>query len=332
MCGIAGLHFRNPSLYPRLGELLGSMLQKAAGRGNDSAGVGLYADPGTIPPGQSTICLLLAGATAGDESTSPAARAATAATAARAVESADPGLGAITAAAFGQTLVLTAQASGSVLAAAARVALPHAKIISQGQALTVLKGVGEPTALAQEWRLADRGGWQGVAHTRMATESAVTPGGSHPFSVGPDQCLVHNGSFSNHEAIRKSLITQGVRFDSLNDTEVGARFVAGRLAEGASMAQALTDLTRTFDGFYTLLVSSATAFAVVRDAIACKPAIIAETPDLVAVASEYRYLTDLPGIETARLFEPDPEVVYVWERSSPTSPLASTLGTSRSGN
>jgi glutamate synthase domain-containing protein 1 len=158
----------------------------------------------------------------------------------------------------------------------------------------------------------------------MATESAVTPGGSHPFSVGPDQCLVHNGSFSNHESIRKALAGAGVRFDSLNDTEVGARFVAGRLAAGASMRQALTDLTKRFDGFYTLLVSSASAFAVVRDAIACKPAIVAETPQWVAVASEYRYLAGLPGVETARIFEPEPEVVYVWERQPLDNRLAST--------
>ncbi|MDR2567063.1 MAG: hypothetical protein LBC97_13610 [Bifidobacteriaceae bacterium] len=315
MCGIAGLHFRNPDLYPRLGELLGAMLGQAAGRGNDSAGVGLYADPATVPPGQSTICVL------GDGT--PARSAA------QAVAGTTPGLGDVTAAAFGQSLVLTATAPEAELEAAVRAALPAATVISRGQSLTVLKGIGEPEALAAEWRLADRGGWQGVAHTRMATESAVTPGGSHPFSVGSDQCLVHNGSFSNHESIRKTLLGKGVQFDSLNDTEVGARFVADRLAEGASMREALTDLTRVFDGFYTLLVSSATAFAIVRDAIACKPAIVAETPDLVAVASEYRYLTGLPGIETARIFEPDPEVVYVWERSQSASQLASTSASTR---
>ncbi|MDR3108040.1 MAG: hypothetical protein LBU05_07625 [Bifidobacteriaceae bacterium] len=308
MCGIAGLHLRNAALYPHLGQLLGSMLSQAAGRGNDSAGVGIYADPAAIPTGQATICLL---------SQTPAAQAA------ELVSAADPALGAVTAAAFGQSLVLTAHAELHPFEAAARSALPEAVVTSRGHSLTVLKGTGEPEQLAADWRLADRGGWQGVAHTRMATESAVTPGGSHPFSVGVDQCLVHNGSFSNHEAIRKTLVRQGVQFDSLNDTEVGARFVASRLAAGASMRTALTDLTKVFDGFYTLLVSSATSFAVVRDAIACKPAIIAETPDLVAVASEYRYLTGLPGIETARIFEPDPEVVYVWERSS-AKQLAST--------
>ncbi|MDR2381061.1 MAG: hypothetical protein LBE08_07820, partial [Bifidobacteriaceae bacterium] len=183
MCGIAGLHFHDPALYPRLGELLGGMLRQAAGRGNDSAGVGLYADPASLPPGQATICLLPGGPPAGGQG-DPG----------RLVAAADPALGEVTASWFGQSLVLTAQAPPDQLEAAALLALPGAVVISRGQTLTVLKGTGAPEELATDWRLADRGGWQGVAHTRMATESAVTPAGSHPFSVGSDQCLVHNGS------------------------------------------------------------------------------------------------------------------------------------------
>ena len=148
----------------------------------------------------------------------------------------------------------------------------------------------------------------------MATESAVTSTGSHPFSVGPDQCLVHNGSFANHATIRRELQAEGSRVRPQNDTEVGARFVAKHLAEGADVEKALRLLCERFDGFYTLLVATDTSFAVVRDAIACKPAVIAETDAWVAMASEYRYLTGLPGIEDARIFEPEPEVVYAWER------------------
>lgn len=157
-------------------------------------------------------------------------------------------------------------------------------------------------------------GYQGVGHTRMATESAVTPEGAHPFSVGPGQCLVHNGSFANHATIRRELRSQGVEFDSENDSEVGARFVAHHLARGADLEKALRLLCERFDGFYTLLVSTADSFAVVRDAIACKPALVAETDAWVAMASEYRALDVLPGIEHARIFEPEPEEVYVWQR------------------
>jgi glutamate synthase domain-containing protein 1 len=148
----------------------------------------------------------------------------------------------------------------------------------------------------------------------MATESAVTASGSHPFSFGPDQCLVHNGSFANHATIRRELRAQGVEFDSDNDSEVGARFVAQRLREGADLDKALRLLCERFDGFYTLLVTTRDSFAVVRDAIACKPAIVAETPQWVAMASEYRALDVLPGIASARIFEPEPEEVYVWQR------------------
>ena len=157
-------------------------------------------------------------------------------------------------------------------------------------------------------------GWQGVAHTRMATESAVTPAGCHPFSVGPDQCLVHNGSFANHATIRRELVAGGAVFDSDNDSEVGARFVAAQLAAGYDLEKSLKLLCERFDGFYTLLVSTKDSFAIVRDAIACKPAVVAETPQWVAMASEYRALAGLPGVEAARIFEPEPEEVYAWQR------------------
>ncbi len=148
----------------------------------------------------------------------------------------------------------------------------------------------------------------------MATESAVTAAGSHPFAVGPDQCLVHNGSFSNHLSVKRELEAEGVRFDSENDTEVGARFVAKHLADGADLEKALRLLGERFDGFYTLLVSTSDSFAVVRDPIACKPAIVAETDAYVAMASEFRALAGLPGIADAHIFEPEPDEVYVWHR------------------
>jgi glutamate synthase domain-containing protein 1 len=180
--------------------------------------------------------------------------------------------------------------------------------------MAVLKGVGHPRALTEAWGLAKAQGWQGVGHTRMATESAVTPAGCHPYAVGPQQCLVHNGSFANHATIRRELRAAGVQFDSDNDTEVAARFIAKQLAGGRDVEAALKELCATFDGFYTLLVSNRDSFAVVRDAIACKPAVIAETDDWVAMGSEYRALAGLPGVEAAKIWEPEPEVIYAWTR------------------
>ena len=116
------------------------------------------------------------------------------------------------------------------------------------------------------------------------------------------------------DGVRRALEAEGVVFDSANDSEVGARFVASRLAQGEDLEKALRGLCERFDGFYTLLVTSSDGFAVVRDAIACKPAIIAETDAWVAMASEFRALADLPGIDKARIWEPEPERVYAWQR------------------
>ena len=185
---------------------------------------------------------------------------------------------------------------------------------ARGADVTVFKGVGRPLDLAVAYDLATSTAGRVVAHTRMATESARRRRGCHPFSVGPDLCLVHNGSFANHATIRRELRAEGVEFDSENDTEVGARFVGRPARRGRRPGDALKALCDRFDGFYTLLVTSADGFAVVRDAIACKPAIIAETDDWVAMASEFRALADLPGIDSARIFEPEPEGVYPWAR------------------
>jgi methylamine---glutamate N-methyltransferase subunit A len=214
----------------------------------------------------------------------------------------------------GDTTVVAAPVAPEELVARVTAAFPAAVVVGAGRELTVYKGTGHPRDLAATYDLAGASGWQGLAHTRMATESAVVPEGCHPFSVGPDQCLVHNGSFSNHASIRRDLAREGVRFDSDNDSEVGARYVASRLAQGEDLEKALLGLRETFDGFYTLLVTSADGFAVVRDPIACKPAVIAETEAWVAMASEFRALAPLPGIDSARLYEPEPGRVYAWQR------------------
>ncbi|WP_433832258.1 hypothetical protein ACQP2E_15675 [Actinoplanes sp. CA-015351] len=290
MCGIVGLHLRDPDLYPRLGALLTGMLCEMSERGADSAGVAVYGDPVWSPPGHATVTVL-------DAKISGIA-----------------GIDGATVIELGTTTVINAPVAVEALVNAVRSEYPEALIAGFGADLTVLKGVGHPRALAESFQLPQAQGWQGVGHTRMATESAVTSSGAHPYAVGPDQCLVHNGSFANHATIRRHLMARGVVFDSDNDTEVGARFVAQQLAGGRDVESALKSLCAEFDGFYTLLVSNRDSFAVVRDAIACKPAVIAETDAWVAMASEYRALVGLPGIKQARIFEPEPERIYAWTR------------------
>jgi glutamate synthase domain-containing protein 1 len=299
MCGIVGLHLRDPELYPHLGALLTTMIGQVVDRGPDSAGVAVYGDPTWSPDGSATVTILDV-----DLPTSVVA------------EKLSPTVGVeVTVLQAADTTIITAPCDLSALIDAVRTAFGDAIVIGFGDDVTVLKGVGDPAELADRFALKSARGWQGVAHTRMATESAVTITGSHPFSVGPDQCLVHNGSFSNHMSIKRELEREGVAFDSENDTEVAARFIAKHLAEGADLEKSLALLAERFDGFYTLLVSTADSFAVVRDPIACKPAIIAESDGWVAMASEYRALAPLPGIAQAKIFEPEPEEVYIWRRN-----------------
>ncbi|ACL41480.1 glutamine amidotransferase class-II [Pseudarthrobacter chlorophenolicus A6] len=300
MCGIAALQLRNPSLHPRMGSLLSSMLCQIVDRGPDSAGLAVYNTPGLVSPGTSTLSLLGKdqGITTADITSGVAALLpADAAAAVRVV---------------GDTTLVSAAVGTDLLAKAVTETVPGATIIGRGEHVAVMKSVGHPMEIAAEHGLEAMAGSQGLSHTRMATESAVTAGGSHPFSVADDLCLVHNGSFSNHATVRRELKREGVVFDSENDTEVGARYVASRLKQGDTLEEALVNLGKVLDGFYTLVVTTADSMAVVRDPIACKPAIIAETDDYVAMASEYRALAALPGIDNARIFEPEPGKVYTW--------------------
>jgi methylamine---glutamate N-methyltransferase subunit A len=300
MCGIAALQLRNPRLHPQMGSLLSSMMCQIVDRGPDSAGLAVYDTPALVSEGRSTLSLLgrdqgipTAGIKESLDALLPAAS--------------EPSVKVV-----GDTTLVSAAVDTDILAKAVTETLPAATIIGRGEHVAVMKSVGHPMEIAANHGLEAMSGSQGLSHTRMATESAVTAGGSHPFSVADDLCLVHNGSFSNHATIRRDLKRQGVVFDSDNDTEVGARYVASRLQQGDDLEAALTDLGKVLDGFYTLVVTTADSMAVVRDPIACKPAIIAETDDYVAMASEYRALASLPGIETARIFEPEPGKVYTW--------------------
>lgn len=300
MCGIAALQLRNPLLHPRMGSLLSSMMCQIVDRGPDSAGLAVYDTPGLVSANTSTLSLL------GREQGLPAAGIAAA------LENLLPASAGTAVRVVGDTTFVSSAVDTELLAKAVRETLPDSTIIGRGEHVAVMKSVGHPMDIAAEHGLGAMSGSQGLSHTRMATESAVTAGGSHPFSVADDLCLVHNGSFSNHATIRRDLLREGVVFDSDNDTEVGARYIASRLKQGDTLEEALTNLGKVFDGFYTLVVTTADSMAVVRDPIACKPAIIAETDDYVAMASEYRALASLPGIETARIFEPEPGKVYTW--------------------
>jgi len=209
--------------------------------------------------------------------------------------------------------VFKVHADGEAAVAALSEQAPAVQVMSAGRSIEILKAVGLPAQIAADFHPAGMRGTHMLGHTRMATESAVTMAGSHPFSTGQDLCLVHNGSLSNHNRLRERLRRQGIRFATDNDTEVAAGYLTWRLQQGDSLNEALQHGLKDLDGFYTFAIGTRDGFAVLRDPIACKPAVLAETADYVVMASEYQAFTTLAGIEAARVWEPAPAKVYVWE-------------------
>jgi glutamate synthase domain-containing protein 1 len=303
MCGIVGLHLKNPGLQPRLGELLTQMLEAMTTRGPDSAGIAVYADrdPVPAPQGQELRYSLRSDETIDWDLLAERIAAETG----RDLRVEPLG---------SDSVVFVSPAAETSFLTALRGAAPQVTVPGFGRSMVVVKDVGAPAAICARYGIPGWGGYQGIGHTRMATESAVTTAHSHPFAPAADLALVHNGSFSNYATVRGRLARQGIRCDTDNDSEVAARLVAARMAEGADLADGLRTVLKEMDGFFTLLVTTRTQFAVIRDSFACKPAVIAETPDYVAMASEYHALAGLPGIAGARVFEPMPEEIHVWSR------------------
>ncbi|WP_439884349.1 class II glutamine amidotransferase [Pseudomonas syringae] len=300
MCGIVGLYLKNPALESQLGQLFEPMLEAMTDRGPDSAGFAIYGDE--VADGWIKLTLQ---ATTEDYDFKAL------------IDEIDDRM-AVPLDWFqnASAVVLKVQAEEAPVRALLSQLAPTVRIMSAGQSIEILKGMGLPREISQRFGLALMKGSHIIGHTRMATESAVTMEGSHPFSTGADLCLVHNGSLSNHFRLRQNLRREGIHFETDNDTEVAAGYLAWRLQQGDTLKQALDKSLEDLDGFFTFAIGTRNGFAVIRDPIACKPAILAETDDYVAMASEYQALSSLPGIEHAKVWEPVPATMYIWERES----------------
>jgi len=297
VCGIAGVFSKSSTIGDALGRHLGAMLLQLGDRGPDSAGVAIYRDP--APAGSSKVSL---------HSPEPdhdwgGVRAAL-----------DEAFGAGEPEVRASHAVIVVDTEAPTVVGWLRERYPELRVMSAGQAIELYKEAGHPAEFVERFGLAELAGSHALGHTRMATESRVTTNGSHPFSTGLDLCLVHNGSLSNHNRLRERLRDAGIEFQTENDTEVAAGYLTHRLREGATLEQALEGCLEDLDGFYTFAVGTVDGFAVLRDPIACKPAVMAETDDWVAMASEYRAIATLPGADGARMWEPEPGRVYSWER------------------
>jgi glutamate synthase domain-containing protein 1 len=293
MCGIAGIFLKDHALEPELGGLLAGMLGTLCDRGPDSAGFAVY---GEALPNHSKLTLR---APAGFDF-ERLLRAMNGAVAAHDVHDTH--------------IVITVPRDKEPTVVTDLAEVPEISIVGSGRRMTLFKEVGRPDKVAARFSLDRMSGTHAIGHTRMATESAVTTGCAHPFTTGPDQCLVHNGSLSNHNALRRELIRHGIAFETDNDSEVAAGFLTWRMREGASLEQAMDASLNALDGFYTFVIGTESGFGVLRDPIACKPAVMAETDRWVAFATEFRALVDLPGIDSAKVWEPEPAKPYLWER------------------
>ncbi len=299
MCGIVGLFLKDDALKPQLGEMLSAMLITMTDRGPDSAGIAIYGDESkgmtklTIQSEQPDVDFPALEKHLNDHANLNSKTLNIIAKDTHAVMS-------------------VADAERDMILGIIKNQFPTIRIMSQGQSIEIYKEVGLPKDVVSRFALAQAGGSHGIGHTRMATESAVTTLGAHPFSTGQDQCLVHNGSLSNHNMMRRNLRAEGIDIQTENDSEVAAAYLTARMSDGETLGEALTSGLNDLDGFFTFVVGTKTGFGVLRDPIACKPAVMAETDAYVAFGSEYRALVNLPAIEAARVWEPEPAEVYFW--------------------
>ena len=296
MCGIVGLFAKKENISSSLGLHLSKMLESMSDRGPDSAGLAIYGKP------------IAKKAKIMVQSQSPL----------NDFKALKKFLSSKKAIQFS----LTTQSTHAVIKLDIKnknlvidlinKTFPELRILSIGKKMEIYKEVGRPVDVVKRFNVDKMKGSHGIGHTRMATESAVTTLGAHPFSTGEDQCLVHNGSLSNHNLLRRELMRKNMTFETENDSEVAASFITSRMTDGQTLKEALESALVELDGFFTFVVGTENGFGVLRDPIACKPAVLAETSEYVAFGSEYRALTSLPNIEKAKVWEPEPATVYFW--------------------
>lgn len=300
MCGIVGFLAKKPELCRSLGEQVVPMLTCMGDRGPDSAGLAVFGDPVETSLRRFSLYApsrLFDWPTLEQQLTAQLG-------------------GEIELSALENHATVIGSANPVRFKAWLNETYPALHLLSTGRAIDLYKDEGHPAEIARRYHFTQLSGTHSVGHTRMATESAVSPAHAHPFTAGEDFCLVHNGSLSNPYSVRRKLEKRGIRFETDNDTEAACRFLEWRMSEGDTLEAAIEKGFDELDGFFTLLMATVDKLILVRDAFACKPAVVAETDEYVAISSEYRALAHLPGVKDARIFEPAPEQIYSWTVSS----------------
>ena len=292
MCGIVGIYLKSAKLEKSLGKMLSGMLVNMESRGPDSAGFAIYKNE-KYKDYKYSLCISDISFETFKKQISKEIN----------VKSLDKN---------SDHVILKTKEKPSKINEVLSIKFKNVSLVGYGKSIEIFKQVGNPSDVVKRFNLNEFSGTHGIGHTRMATESAITTDGSHPYSTGEDECLVHNGSLSNHNNLRRKLKKGGINFNSENDTEVAAGYISKNLSNKKSLNDTLKDGLKDLDGFYTFITGTRKGFAVLRDEIACKPAVIAETDDYVAIASEFQAMAHLPNVNNAKIFEPEPGVVYSW--------------------
>ena len=292
MCGIVGIYLKTNKFEKNLGKMLSGMLNNMESRGPDSAGFAIYKEENKK---NYKYSLCLNNTNVNDFKKKIL----------RILKKAQLSQ-------FSDHVILKTSENPKKMIKTLSLNFPQVSIVGYGKSIEIFKQIGNPKDIVKKFDLESFSGTHGIGHTRMATESAITTDGSHPYSTGEDECLVHNGSLSNHNNLRRELTKKGNVFNSENDTEVAAGYVSNSLSNNKSLKDTLISGLKDLDGFYTFITGTRKGFAVVRDEIACKPAVIAETENYVAIASEFQAMAHLPNVNTAKIFEPEPGIVYSW--------------------
>ena len=294
MCGLVGIFIKNKKLENNLGKYLSKMIDNMSTRGPDSAGFAIYDSIKSKKLYKFSLCL----SKTIDFN--------------QFLKDLKKEFKNIKTKKIHDHLIVTTSANIKNFKTFINKKYKNISIVGYGHSIEIFKQIGNPKDVVKKFELKKFRGTHGIGHTRMATESAITTNGSHPYSTGEDECLVHNGSLSNHNNLRRILKRNGKKFESENDTEVAAGYISGKLQEKFSLKETLKTSLNDLDGFYTFIAGTQNGFAILRDEIACKPAVIAETKDYVAIASEFQAMAHLPNVNKAKIFEPKPGVVYAW--------------------
>ena len=163
-----------------------------------------------------------------------------------------------------------------------------AEILSIGNALELVKDLGDATVVSGQYGLGEFGGTHAIGHTRMATESDVDIRSAHPYWAYPfnDISVVHNGQLTNYWGFRREMERRGHRFMSNCDSELIAVYLADRMERGEDLEEAMHRSVEELDGVFTYVVATSDRLGMAKDVMAAKPMVLYESDDFVALASE----------------------------------------------